>query len=30
MSDALAIVATVAFFVVAVAYTHGCDKLRKP
>jgi hypothetical protein len=30
MSDALAIVATVAFFVLAAVYTHGCDKLRKP
>ncbi len=30
MSDVLAVLATVFFFAVALAYTAGCDRLRKP
>jgi hypothetical protein len=30
MSDLLALAATVAFFVLALAYIAGCDRLRKP
>ena len=30
MSDALAVLATVVFFALAIAYTAGCERLRKP
>jgi hypothetical protein len=30
MSDLLAVLATVVFFVLALAYTAGCERLRKP
>jgi hypothetical protein len=30
MSDLLAIAATIAFFALALAYTAGCERLRKP
>jgi hypothetical protein len=30
MSDVLAVLASVAFFVLALAYAAGCERLRKP
>ena len=30
MNDALVIAATVVFFALALAYTAGCERLRKP
>jgi hypothetical protein len=30
MGDLLSILATVAFFALAMAYVHGCERLRKP
>jgi hypothetical protein len=30
MSDALAVVGTIVFFALALAYTAGCERLRKP
>jgi hypothetical protein len=30
MSDALAVVATLVFFALAVAYVIGCERLRRP
>ena len=30
MSDVLAVVATVVFFALALAYTAGCERLSKP
>jgi hypothetical protein len=28
MSDFIYIAVTIAFFAIAIAYTHGCEKLR--
>jgi len=30
MRDVLALLATIAFFALAVAYVAGCERLRKP
>jgi hypothetical protein len=30
MSDVLSVLATLVFFALALAYTAGCERLRKP
>jgi len=30
MTDAILIVATAALFALAIAYTHGCESLKRP